>query len=186
VLVAFAATACAARQHASVNRRAATFKEFNDRVGRYVELHKRLEKDLPPLPTKADAAAIAKHKSALSEAIRGERKGARQGDIFFPAAARLIREILVAEMHGPAGKEERKTIKEGNPKTEGPTAPVKLAVNTPYPDKAPLSSVPAGVLLNLPKLPEEVEYRFVGRHMILHDVAANLIVDFLWEAAPKS
>jgi hypothetical protein len=31
----------------------------------------------------------------------------------------------------------------------------------------------------LPRLPEELEYRFVGRDLILRDVKANLIVDFI-------
>ena len=39
--------------------------------------------------------------------------------------------------------------------------------------------MPPSILLNLPKLPEELEYRFVGPHLILHDVNANLIVDFI-------
>jgi hypothetical protein len=41
-------------------------------------------------------------------------------------------------------------------------------------------------LLRLPQLPKEVEYRFVGRDLILRDVAANLIVDFLPNAVPQS
>ena len=38
-------------------------------------------------------------------------------------------------------------------------------------------TVPPNILAALPKLPEDLEYRFVNKHMILLDVHANLIVD---------
>jgi hypothetical protein len=45
-----------------------------------------------------------------------------------------------------------------------------------------LSTMPPSLLLNLPKLPEGLEYRFVGRNLILYDSKANLIVDILRNA----
>mgnify|MGYP006375434595 CR=1 FL=1 len=36
--------------------------------------------------------------------------------------------------------------------------------------------------LALPPLPEGLEYRFVGRHLIIRDVAANIVVDVLRDA----
>jgi hypothetical protein len=39
--------------------------------------------------------------------------------------------------------------------------------------------MPPSLLLNLPELPKELEYRFVGRELVLRDSAANLIVDVL-------
>jgi len=56
---------------------------------------------------------------------------------------------------------------------------VNLAVNGVYPTTAPLSTVPPSVLMALPTLPKELEYRFVGRNLILRDTVANLIVDFI-------
>jgi hypothetical protein len=38
--------------------------------------------------------------------------------------------------------------------------------------------MPPLLLAELPPLPEEVEYRFVGSDLILRDVQASLIVDF--------
>ena len=40
-------------------------------------------------------------------------------------------------------------------------------------------TVPPNILAALPKLPEDLEYRFVNRTMILLDTHANLIVDFV-------
>ena len=38
---------------------------------------------------------------------------------------------------------------------------VKLVVNGRYPDDVPVSTMPPQVLAALPKLPEELEYRFI-------------------------
>jgi hypothetical protein len=52
-------------------------------------------------------------------------------------------------------------------------------VNGPYPDGEPLSTVPPNVLASLPQLPEDLEYRFLGKHMILRDSRANIVIDYI-------
>ena len=59
---------------------------------------------------------------------------------------------------------------------------MNLAVNSTYPISAPFSTVPPSVLMALPPLPKELEFRFVGRNLILRDTKANMIVDVLPEA----
>jgi hypothetical protein len=59
---------------------------------------------------------------------------------------------------------------------------VVLAVNGRYPDEVPNSTVPPQVLSELPKLPEEMEYRFIRTNMILFDPHAHLIADFVERA----
>ena len=39
---------------------------------------------------------------------------------------------------------------------------LQLQVNARYPESVPVSTVPPQVLQALPKLPEELEYRFIG------------------------
>jgi len=55
-------------------------------------------------------------------------------------------------------------------------------VNAAYPEKQPLPTVPPDLLARLPKLPEQLEYRLVGKHMILRDIDANIIVDDMLNA----
>jgi hypothetical protein len=38
--------------------------------------------------------------------------------------------------------------------------------------------------MKLPTLPPELEYRFLGRHLILRDIKGNLIVDFIDNIVP--
>ena len=61
---------------------------------------------------------------------------------------------------------------------------VPLTVNGRYPDTVPLSTVPPQVLQNLPTLPEDLEYRFVGRRLILLDTHAHTIADYMDRALP--
>ena len=44
--------------------------------------------------------------------------------------------------------------------------------------------MPPDVLLALPTLPKDVEYRFAGKHLLLFDAKANIIVDFMLNAIP--
>jgi hypothetical protein len=88
------------------------------------------------------------------------------------------------ETGGHAGAPARKAIAEDNPKATTKTPQVVLAPNAPYPEGAPLSTVPPRVLLRLPTLPESVDFRFVGKALVLRDVRANVIVDYIPGALP--
>jgi hypothetical protein len=43
----------------------------------------------------------------------------------------------------------------------------------------PISTVPPQVLAALPRLPEELEYRFIQNSLILFDSHAHIIADFM-------
>jgi hypothetical protein len=42
-----------------------------------------------------------------------------------------------------------------------------------------MSTMPPDVLAALPKLPDDIQYRFVGNRLILFDVQSHLVVDFV-------
>ena len=67
-----------------------------------------------------------------------------------------------------------------------PLPPRPLKVNSRYPPGVPLQSTPPTLLLNLPRLPHELQYRLVGHYLVLYDVAADMIVDFIAGAVPAS
>jgi hypothetical protein len=54
-----------------------------------------------------------------------------------------------------------------------------LEVNASFPEGLPFGFVSPRVLRSPPPLPEELQYRFVRRTLVLWDHHANLIVDFL-------
>jgi flagellar motor protein MotB len=162
--------------------------EMEDRVESYVKkVHKKAAKDVPDLPAQATPEQITAYQRALADRIRALRPQARQGDLFAPESQPIVKRIIAAELAGRAGAPARKEILNGNPPIDpdhDDRMKVKLAVNAPYPPAAPLSNVPPSVLLTLPLLPKEVEYRFVNRDLVLRDVGANMILDFITGAAP--
>jgi hypothetical protein len=158
-------------------------EEFSEEIEKYLEIHRKARKELPPLSQESDAVAATTYGEKLGALIRAERKGAKQGDLLNPKLAAVLRRILKTEL--AQGQERRLVLTEGNPTgDEENNGPVKVAVNAHYIPAAPLSTVPPTLLLQLPPLPEELHYRFVGRTLILRDSIANLIVDYLPNAVP--
>ena len=160
----------------------ANLKEFHRRVDEYVRLQRRIKKEQPNIKKQNDASQLAAHRQAMAESIRAARAQARQGDIFFEEIKPYFVQLVHSELKGVKGSPARQMIKEGNPKVE--KKPLSVGVNAIYPDGIPLSAVPPGLLRKLPVLPPELDYRFVGRDLILRDVDANIIVDYVLEAAP--
>jgi hypothetical protein len=154
-------------------------KEFADRVQAYAKLHQEQEALLPPLEPTAQQAKIVAHQRALASKIRASRPKSKEGDIFTPPVRQQFLRLTQAAFQGTSGRRARATIEYGEP--------VKLSrirVNDTYPEGVPLTTVPPTLLVILPQLPEEVEYRIIDRDLILLDVKANLIVDFIRKAIP--
>ncbi len=183
LLVLLLAGAAASQEPVPDGKQDAT-KEFQDRVHAYLELRKQAQKADPPMKDKATPEEIAKHRARLGASIAEARSGAKQGDIFSPPIAAHIRAVIRDHLRGRAGSGAREKANEGNPRVEGSPEPVILKVNALYPDSAPVSSVPPLLLSKLPALPEELQYRFVGRDLILLDATASIIIDYLRNVMP--
>jgi hypothetical protein len=161
-----------------VNPDAALGAEFTKRVDEYVTLHRKLEGTLPKLSKEATPQEMDDYQRGLARLIVNARANARQGDIFTtPIRAYFRRQIAVA-FAGADGRKLRSSIMEEN------VGPIKLAINDRYPDTVPLATMPPQVLSALPRLPEELEFRFIGERLILFDVHAHIVVDLIERALP--
>jgi hypothetical protein len=163
-----------------VNADAQVLADFKKRIDGYMELHNKLEKESPPLKETKDPAKIKASQDVLAEKIRAARASAKQGEIFTPETRTLLRRLMYPETKGKDGQENKAAMKE----EQGELKAVVLKVNARYPDSAPLMTVAPDILAALPRLPEDLEYRFVSKHMILLDTHANVIVDFIPNAIP--
>ena len=159
-------------------------KDFEQRVQRYWDLRNKIDDATLPIATDDPSAEdIVGRENALAQGIRGLRVDAHEGDIFTPQISATLTAVLQRRLSSEHGADARETILgEGNPGHPESATPVDLRVNAKYPDDAPMSTVPPSVLAALPRLPEGLEYRFVGRDMILYDSEANLIVDIMRNA----
>ena len=162
----------------TVNREALILKAFTDRVQAYAHLHKKLEGTLPPLKDASSPEQIKAHQEALAKLIRAARTRAAEGDLLTADARRLLRRRIAGALQRPGGSASLEDLSEATP------IRLDLKVNASYPADVPLASFPPNLLRALPPLPEELEYRFVQRDLILRDIHANLIVDFMVKARP--
>jgi hypothetical protein len=168
-----------AQEKPRVNADAALSVEFLKGVQAYVELHRKLEATLPPRPEHATPAEIQAHENALATLIVQARSRAKQGDLLPQKVRAYLRRQIGAVLRGPDGAVIRQSVMEDNP------GRVQLKVNARYPDGLPITTMPAPILGALPKLPEHVEYRFVGERLVLLDIHAQLVMDYMTDALPQ-
>jgi hypothetical protein len=162
-----------------VNEDAKALAGFLDRVNQYVTLHQKLENTLPKLSKESTPQQVDTHQRALLKLMQDARKDAKQGDIFTPESQVVIKKLIAKVFGGPDGAALRASVMDENPGV------ANLKVNDRYPDHIPVSTIPPQLLEGLPKLPEEMEYRFVGNDLILMDTHAHMIADFIPNALAK-
>jgi hypothetical protein len=160
---------------------AAALRDFDLRIGAYAALHQRLEAGLPPLQSLKSPRSILLARTYLAAAIKSARPHARQGDMFTPAVAPVVRMIIAKALAGRDPEAMLRDLFEEHPKKPG----FHPRVYEPYPDWA-THEMPAILLRHLPSLPEDVEYRLVNHDLVLWDIHADLIVDVLRDAIPGS
>jgi hypothetical protein len=124
---------------------------------------------VPELVETPSPVEISAREKAVATAIRTRRSGAKRGDLFGSAGAAIQARVRDDwQRRSPA---ERNAAWKDLPRIDPP------AVNAPYPDALPLATFPPDLLTQLPELPETLEYRFAGPHLILRDVEANMVLD---------
>jgi hypothetical protein len=152
--------------------------EFQSPIQKYMEVRRSVEARVPPVKDRASPADLTAHKQALGDLIRDARRGAKQGDIFAASVQPFFLRVVRSEVRGPSGSASREAIMKENPNQSGKTK-LGVAVNAKYPDTAPATTMPPTLLLRLPALPDHLEYRFVGKDLVLCDADADLILDFI-------
>ena len=168
-----ASPSLSARQPAS-DVRAAALRFFSQRVESYAALHRRLEGPLPPLTATTEMRQNDAARQLLAGEIRKGRPTAKQGDIFEPGVAAVFRALIAGALKGRDVEGFLVELNEEHPAMHG----VRPVVNEPLP-KGTTHEMPAVLLQVLPALPEDVEYRLVDHDLVLWDIHANLVVDFI-------
>jgi len=146
--------------------------DFSQRIRSYADLRTELERDLPPLRGTDHAAEIIQRERELARRIRAARAKAREGDIFTPAVSTEFRKTLQTQTNAVTCQ----ALLDDNP------GALPVRINGSYPEHKPLSTMAPNVLEVLPRLPADIEYRFLGRHLILIDTRAQLLVDRMTSA----
>jgi hypothetical protein len=132
--------------------------------------------DLDPTKSQAEIAARA---SALAAGIITARPNAKPGDIFTPEIATVLATMIKEEY-----SRRPDTVQETREDAQEELPNFVPKVNSLYPTTYPLATFPPKLLPLLPPLPDKLEYRIVQNYLVLRDIEANLIIDFMPNAVP--
>ena len=147
--------------------------EFNKAVAAYVEIHKKADGQVPSLKRTGDPKEISSREIALGDAIRALRATARPGDMMTRDIAKDFRRLIKKDYQGRS-REDRRIFLDEVPH-------FRPMVNQRYPSEWPLATFPATLLVVMPKLPDILEYRLLSEALILRDVKANTVADFIFD-----
>ena len=153
------------------------FQAYRTAVDAYAVLHRDAASALPEGGFCAGPEQLELLRLVLSTQIRILRPDAREGDIFDPDVSEVLRARLSRAL---ADDEDRPALSPSD-FDDPEDRPMFLEVNGFFP---PESGPPRwrALFWALPSLPEELEYRFAGRDLVLLDVEARLVVDILRDA----
>jgi hypothetical protein len=150
-------------------------QEFSAATTRYVALHRIIELAVP-LEVTSDVEAINRSVRHLAAALRAERRGARPGEFFTEELAAILRSRIATALAEHGYTPGDVLVAEASQGVN--SAELELGVNDMFPWIYATGMFPC-VLNSLPELPPELQYRLVGRTLVLVDVHASLIVDVL-------
>jgi len=150
--------------------------DLEARVKAYLDLRQKAAGN-PPSSDSTPAHIVSQQRD-LAAKVRVVRAGAKQGEIFTPDIAPYLRRQIAATLAGSHGNEVRASLRHAEP------VKMELQINQSYPGHVPLQSTPPTLLLNLPQLPDGLEYRILDRELVLRDSEANIVVDYVPNALP--
>lgn len=150
-------------------------KSFSTQVNSYVALHRRLEAPLAPLDESGEPLHTYVSRQILANAIRRARATVHQGAFFAPTVAEVFRATIadtrddlrpwLFRLH-----QEYLIAPDVHPYVNEPCMPAEM------------HELPDVLLHKLPPLAPELEYRLLDFDLVLWDVHAYLVVDFLPDA----
>ena len=156
---------------------AAALQEFQKRLADYVTMRTDLAKRLEPLSPTASAAELSTRQESLAAAIRSTRKDARPGDLIPAGVAAQLRTTVANDFKARTPEARKAAVREI-------AGGVALKINRAFPANAALPTVPPLLLAKLPTLPDNLQYRFVDRHLVIVDGDTQIIIDYVPDVLP--
>ena len=164
---------------AGASAEAAGIKEFDEAIGKYMALRRKLRSEVTGPVKDSSSSQVTNASDALAGAIERARQGAHVGAIFNAPVTTVIKRRIA-----DAVRTEKLVSVLADIDDEG-KAGVAPKVHLRLPVSAQMATMPASLLNVLPQLPKELEYRILGRYLVLRDVDASLILDYIPAAVPR-
>lgn len=153
---------------------------FSQRVDTYMQVHNDVERRLAPPRLFDDPEDMFRTIRAMQAGIRAGRPDAVAGMIFTDDVAVLIRERVQRQLTDCQQRVEDVLAfinEERAPRARKP------AIHRTFPWELGSAMWPT-LIPALPPLPDELQYRFVDRDLVLIDTHADMVVDILVNALP--
>ena len=172
-----AATGLGQQATAPANEKA--FAEFQAAIADYMKLRQRLRNEITGPVAGSTAVELNRASDSLAAAIQRARASARVGNIFAVpitvAFKHRVDEVVRQDNLAPL----LAIIDDEPPTIKTP------AIHLRFPAASQMATMPPSLLAALPELPKELEYRIVGEYLVLRDVDAALILDYIPAAVPR-
>ena len=158
---------------------AAAIKQFYDAIAKYMSLRRKLRSEVTGPVKNSTSSQVTNSSDALARAIERARQDAHVGAIFKEPVATVIKRRIV-----DAVRTEKLVSVLADIDDEGKVG-LAPKVHLRLPVSAQMATMPGSLLNVLPQLPKELEYRILGRYLVLRDVDASLILDYIPLAVPR-
>jgi hypothetical protein len=179
IVVGSLSLAWAATTQPGASSDAAALKQFDVAIAQYMAMRHKLASEVRGPVKNSSSTQMTDATDALAGGIQRSRQGAKVGSIFSKPVATLIKRRIE---HAVRTENLTSTLADiDDDDTPGPLPKVHLRL----PVTAQMATMPASLLNVLPPLPKELEYRILGSYLILRDVDASLILDYIPVAVPR-
>ena len=169
----------AAQKAPAVVDEAAALAQFEAAIAKYMALRQRLRNEITgPVPN-STGTELNRASDSLAAAIQRARTGAREGNLFVVPVTIVIKRRVEDVIR----RDHLEPIL-ANIDDEAPTVKTP-AIHLRFPLASQMATMPPSLLAALPELPKELEYRIVGNYLVLRDVDAALILDYIPAAVPR-
>src|SRR5687767_6697613 len=151
---------------------AAAIKQFETAIADYMALRRRLANEAPnPVPN-SSSVQLNSASDKLADAIERSRQNAGVGDLFVAPVTVVFKRTVDDAVRTANLRQVLATIDDEEPTIRAPK------IHLRFPAGSQLATTPPSLLDLFPTLPKGLEYRIVGRNLVLRDVDAALILDY--------
>jgi hypothetical protein len=164
---------------AALPAEAAAVKQFDQAIATYMALRNKLRTEVAGPVKDSTASQVNNASDALAGAIQRSRQDARVGTIFAAPVATMIKRRIADTVRDEHLATVLSKIDDDEQASLAPKVHLRLPVS------AQMATMPPSLLKVLPVLPKELEYRILGKNLVIRDVDASLILDYIPLAVPR-
>jgi hypothetical protein len=158
---------------------AAGIQQFQDRIEQYMVIRRQLAQEVASPAANSSAVQITNASDALAAAIQRSRPASQSGSFFAPATITVFKRRVTDVIRDADLVLVLAAIDDDGAAGKAPTVYLR------FPTSSQLATMPPSLLAVLPPLPKELEYRIIGSYLVLRDIDAAIILDYIPSAVPR-